>query len=168
MDIRSATAELQLGASLPQIASAYREELLRDFGFRPDEIRPETFREESMAFMRKLARHLGDRHAGETRIGHALREWVQQFLPTEEETALTFFPLELGRREVGHALLESLPSHPSECEPTVEEAPLAHLTAYAALFPDQDLFVATPRAGRPARTRLWRLDDGGLHLVGCD
>jgi len=78
MDIRSATAELQLGASLPQIASAYREGLIRDFGFRPDEIRPETFRQESMAFMRKLARHLGDRHAGENRIGHALREWVQQ------------------------------------------------------------------------------------------
>ena len=95
MDIRSATAELQLGASLPQIASAYREELLRDFGFRPDEIRPETFREESMAFMRKLARHLGDRHAGETRIGHALREWVQQCDHYEAwDALLSGFPVE--------------------------------------------------------------------------
>jgi hypothetical protein len=76
MDVRTATADVLLGASLAQIAAAYREELIRDFGFRPDEITAETFRSEVAAFMRKLARHLGDRHSGEPRVGQALQQWV--------------------------------------------------------------------------------------------
>lgn len=77
MDIPTAVADLQNGASLLQIAADYRDRLIADFGFRPDEVTPQTFRSEVAAFMRKLARHLGDRHAGEPRIGQALREWVR-------------------------------------------------------------------------------------------
>lgn len=76
MDVHAAVKDVLLGASLQQIAAATREQLIRDFEFRPDEITPDTFRAEVAAFMRKLARHLGDRHAGEPRIGWALREWV--------------------------------------------------------------------------------------------
>lgn len=78
MDLRVATADVMMGASLAQIAAGYRDELIRDFGFRPDEIGPDTFRTEVATFMRKLARQLGDRHQGESRVGHALREWVRQ------------------------------------------------------------------------------------------
>lgn len=76
MQITTAAADVLLGASLQQVAAAYRDELIRDFGFRPDDIRPETFQKEVAAFMQKLARHLGDRHAGDARVGHALRSWV--------------------------------------------------------------------------------------------
>jgi hypothetical protein len=76
MDIATAVQDVLLGASLQQIAAAMREELIRDFDFRPEEVTPATFVAETMAFMRKLARHLGDRHAGDARVGHALRQWI--------------------------------------------------------------------------------------------
>lgn len=76
MDIARAVAEVMLGASLRQIASDYRQQLILDFAFRPDEVTTDTMRGETAAFMRKLARHLGDRHAGEPRVGQSLSEWV--------------------------------------------------------------------------------------------
>ncbi len=78
MNLQAAIAEVMLGASLQQIAGELREQWIRDFGFRPDEVTPTTLQAEVVAFMRKLARHLGDRHAGETRVGHALRDWALQ------------------------------------------------------------------------------------------
>ena len=77
-DIPAAVGEVLLGASITQIAAMYREQLIAEFGFRPDEITADTFGGESASFLRKLARHLGDRHAGDRRVGHALRDWVQQ------------------------------------------------------------------------------------------
>lgn len=78
MDIPAAVRDVLLGASLQQIAAGVREQLIRDFQFRPEEVTPTTFVPETMAFMRKLARHLGDRHAGDARVGHALRQWILQ------------------------------------------------------------------------------------------
>lgn len=78
MQIATAVAEVMLGASLQQIAASFREQLIKDFHFRPEEVTPDTFRSEVTAFMRKLARHLGDRHAGEPRVGQALREWIMR------------------------------------------------------------------------------------------
>ncbi|MCC7399694.1 MAG: hypothetical protein IT455_21700 [Planctomycetes bacterium] len=77
MDIAAAVEDVLLGASLEQVAAGCRAELIKDFGFRPEEVTPETFRSEVAAFMRKLARHLGDRHPGDARVGHALRQWVR-------------------------------------------------------------------------------------------
>lgn len=77
MDIPAAITDLQHGASLLEIASEYRETLIAGVGLRPEQVTAQTFRSEVAAFMRQLARHLGDRHAGEPRIGHALREWVR-------------------------------------------------------------------------------------------
>jgi len=77
VDIHEAIADLQHGASLLEIASGYREALIAEVGLRPEQVTAQTFRGEVSAFMRRLARHLGDRHAGEPRIGHALREWVR-------------------------------------------------------------------------------------------
>lgn len=77
MDIKSAVREVQMGASLREIAADFRQDLLKTFGFGPEETTADTFRDEVHAFMRNLARHLGDRHAGEPRIGQALRDWVR-------------------------------------------------------------------------------------------
>lgn len=77
MDLQSAIEEILLGASLQQIAAGYRERLVHDFGFRPDEVTADTFRAETTAFMRKVARQLGERHAGDRRVGQALREWIE-------------------------------------------------------------------------------------------
>lgn len=77
MDLGQAVREVLAGCSLQQLAAAYREQLIADFGFRAEEVTAATFRAEVAAFMRRLARHLGDRHAGEPRIGEALREWVR-------------------------------------------------------------------------------------------
>ena len=60
------------------MAADCRELLIRDFGFRREEVTAETFRTEVAAFMRTLARHLGERHGGDARVGHALRQWIMQ------------------------------------------------------------------------------------------
>lgn len=77
MDVQQAVREVREGASLQQIAADFRADLIAHFGFRPEEVTAATFANEVDAFLRKLARHLGDRHAGEPRIGEALREWVR-------------------------------------------------------------------------------------------
>lgn len=76
MDLARAVQEVVEGSSLPQIAAEYRADLIAHFGFRPEEVTAETFAGEVEAFLRKLARHLGDRHTGDPRIGEALRQWV--------------------------------------------------------------------------------------------
>ena len=76
-DIKRATKEVLLGASMRQVAHDYRERLIEDFGFRAEEVTPTTFRDEVANFMRSLASHLGDRHRGDARVGTALEQWVQ-------------------------------------------------------------------------------------------
>jgi hypothetical protein len=76
MELEQAVSAVRDGASLAQVASDFREELIATFGFRPEEVTSETFRDESAAFMRKFARHLGERHAGDQWIGQALRDWI--------------------------------------------------------------------------------------------
>ena len=78
MDLPRAVEDILLGASLRQVAAAYRQDLIEAFDFRPEEVTPATFSTETTAFMKKVARHLGDRHRGETRVLAALREWVMQ------------------------------------------------------------------------------------------
>ena len=77
MDVGTAVADVLLGASLRQIAAVYRQSLIEAFDFRPEDLSAETFLDETMLFMRKVARHLGDRHAGDARVGAALHAWVQ-------------------------------------------------------------------------------------------
>jgi len=76
-DIRRAADDVLLGATMRQVAHDFRERLIEDFGFRPEEVTQETFKEEVAAFMRALARHLGDRHQGDARVGEALETWVR-------------------------------------------------------------------------------------------
>ncbi|MFO1030419.1 MAG: hypothetical protein U1F60_05045 [Planctomycetota bacterium] len=76
MNHKAATKEVLQGASLAQIAAEFRENLLRDFGFRDEETTADTFANEVASFMRGFARHLGDRHAGDARIGYALQQWI--------------------------------------------------------------------------------------------
>lgn len=76
-DIQRATKDVLLGASMRQVAHDYRERLIEDFGFRPEEVTQDTFKDEVGSFMRALARHLGDRHQGDARVGEALETWVR-------------------------------------------------------------------------------------------
>lgn len=76
MDLARAVQDVLLGASLRQIGADYRQHLIETFQFRPEEVTASTFRKEVDAFLRTLARHLGDRHAGDPRAGGALRDWI--------------------------------------------------------------------------------------------
>ena len=76
-EIDRGVKEVLLGASMRQIAAEYRERLIEDFGFRPEEVEATTFQKEVAAYMRALARHLGDRHQGDVRVGEALATWVR-------------------------------------------------------------------------------------------
>jgi hypothetical protein len=76
VDVPAAVADVLLGASMRQVAIAYRQSLIEAFGFRPDEVTASTFADETTAFMKKLARQLGDKHAGDVRVERALLDWV--------------------------------------------------------------------------------------------
>lgn len=76
MNVDRAVQDVLLGASLGSVAAAYRQDLIEAFGFRPEEVRPDTFAAETEKFMRRLCRQLGDRHGGDPRVEWALREWV--------------------------------------------------------------------------------------------
>lgn len=77
MDIGSALSALRAGASLRQIAADCQNEWLAAAGMKSDQPPPAACHEQVAAFLRSFARHLGDRCAGEPRIGMALREWVE-------------------------------------------------------------------------------------------
>jgi hypothetical protein len=76
MQLERAVKEILLGASVQSVGAAYRQDLIDAFGFRPEEVRPETFTAETESFQRRLCRLLGDRHAGNRRVGQALHDWV--------------------------------------------------------------------------------------------
>lgn len=76
MDLAAAVKDVLLGASLRQVAAAHREDLIHAFGFRADEVTDATFATETAAFVRKLARQLGDQFAGHPGVGQALRDHV--------------------------------------------------------------------------------------------
>ena len=76
-DISRGVKDVLLGASMRQIAEEYRDRLIEDFGFREEEVEAHTFSKEVGAYMRALARHLGDQHQGDVRVGEALLTWVR-------------------------------------------------------------------------------------------
>jgi hypothetical protein len=76
MQLERAVKEILLGASVQSVGAAYRQDLIDAFAFRAEEVRPETFAAETESFQRRLCRMLGERHAGNTRVGQALRDWV--------------------------------------------------------------------------------------------
>jgi hypothetical protein len=78
MDFRRELAHVLDGASMEQIAEQRRAAYLASLGVAAGEADPTLGADHVAAFMRAFARHLGDRHAGNPRIGHALREWVRQ------------------------------------------------------------------------------------------
>lgn len=78
MDAKRAIEDVLLGASLRQVAIAYRDDLIEQFQFRPEDVKPTTFARETDTFMKVVARQLGDRHRGDPRVRNALQDWVMQ------------------------------------------------------------------------------------------
>ena len=76
-ELERGVRDVLLGASMREVASEYRDRMIEDFGFRPEEVTSGTFQKEVAAYMRALARHLGDRHQGDVRVGEALATWVR-------------------------------------------------------------------------------------------
>ncbi|MFK7738735.1 MAG: hypothetical protein AB8H80_00320 [Planctomycetota bacterium] len=69
--------DVLLGASMRQVGEEFREKMIEDAGFRAEEVTPNLFRAETATYLRALARHLGDRHKGDVRVGEALETWVR-------------------------------------------------------------------------------------------
>jgi hypothetical protein len=76
MELTEAVERVSLGESIAQIASAYREGLLADFGLDPKRTSAETFRTETRAFCNKLCRRLGDLRPTDKRSAAALVAWL--------------------------------------------------------------------------------------------
>jgi len=77
MRIQDALKHVLDGASLQQIAADVRAEHLAQLGIDLTDADPRLGGDQVASFMRSFARHLGDRHAGNPRIGQALRDWVR-------------------------------------------------------------------------------------------
>jgi len=75
-DFEKFAERIQLGESFRQVAGSYREALLEEKGFDPDDAPGDLFLTETTRFMNQLCRHLGDRHAGDRRVAAALEAWV--------------------------------------------------------------------------------------------
>ena len=67
-----------MGESLRDIAVNYRDELIEQMGLEEDDVVTSTFMKETMNFMNKLCRHLGERHSNEGRACAALEVWVMR------------------------------------------------------------------------------------------
>lgn len=66
-----------LGETLRHVALSYREALLVEMGFDPEDAPEGLFVVETTRFMNQVCRHLGDRHAGDPRVAAALSDWVR-------------------------------------------------------------------------------------------
>lgn len=75
--IREAAESVLLGESLRRVAVGYREALLHEMGFDPEDAPDDLFVKEKIQFINQVCRHLGDRHAGDRRAAAALADWVQ-------------------------------------------------------------------------------------------
>lgn len=58
------------------ISGAYRGELLVGLGMDPDECSDDLMRKETLGFMSKVSRRLGEKHSGDPRAAAALQDWV--------------------------------------------------------------------------------------------
>ena len=76
MELPSAVEDVLLGASLQSVAARFRAELIEHFGLGEEDVTDDTFAPETRSFMRKLCRHLGERHFDDGRVEWALREWI--------------------------------------------------------------------------------------------
>jgi hypothetical protein len=76
MNVHEASQSVLLGASLAQIGTEYRNELLESFGIDPAAAQPDTFRNESRNFVNKVCREIGERHRGDSRVQAALVAWA--------------------------------------------------------------------------------------------
>lgn len=65
-----------LGESLRDVAVEYRNTMLIDMGFDPENPPDELFTKETTRFMNKVCRHLGERHAGDQAVAAELEAWV--------------------------------------------------------------------------------------------
>ncbi|MEE2887869.1 MAG: hypothetical protein VX951_10620 [Planctomycetota bacterium] len=65
-----------LGESLRDVAVEYRNTMLIDMGFDPENSPDELFTKETTRFMNKVCRHLGERHAGDQAVAAELEAWV--------------------------------------------------------------------------------------------
>jgi hypothetical protein len=78
MKVRDAVARVQLGEPLRMVAIAHREHVLAELELEPDDVSPRERWDETRAFMDRLCRELGERHADDSRIAAALAEWVRR------------------------------------------------------------------------------------------
>ena len=78
MDFKDAAQRVLLGEALSHLAEDYRQDLIASMGLGDDDVTPTTFRKETLAYMSKLARHLGERHSGDARVAVALHAWCQR------------------------------------------------------------------------------------------
>ena len=77
-DLEKIAARVLLGEPLRMIAADYRESLLVDMGFDPEEPPQNLFVKETTRFMNKVCRHLGERHAGDSAVAAVLEDWVRR------------------------------------------------------------------------------------------
>ena len=77
VELTESAEHVLLGEPLRSVAESYRTALLVEMGFDPEDAPDDLFRKETMRYMNQLCRHLGDHHAGDSRVAATLRDWVR-------------------------------------------------------------------------------------------
>lgn len=104
MQANDATDRIQLGESLRSISNSCYVACCEREGLDPEDEEFGQFAGEVGGFMRDLCRFLGDRHAGDPRIGAALLEWVEHTRDYEAwDALLTGFKFEGRKRYLARA-----------------------------------------------------------------
>ena len=78
MELTEAVDRVLQGESLRDVFAHYRDGLLVDMGFDPEEAPDDLFRKETMRFVNQLCRRLGEHHDGDRRAAAALVDWVRE------------------------------------------------------------------------------------------
>jgi hypothetical protein len=78
-----------------------------------------------------------------------------------------YFVLETARQRIGHSLLNQLMDSPATCAVRLDNETRGSLATYAALHPNDEIYVAIPRLGSARDVYVWRYDRtaGTLELM---
>lgn len=78
-----------------------------------------------------------------------------------------YFAVEVAQQKLGYDMIDQLMQNPSECAPYLRDDTRANLATYAALHPDDEIYLVIPYAGSPYDLYIWRYErpTGELKLL---
>lgn len=77
-DLRQLETQVLEGESIHSITEDHRQALIHQMGLEEEDVRPDTFRKESVRLGGALSRRISERHPDDRRVAAALLDWVRE------------------------------------------------------------------------------------------